>query len=56
MLVEVTLTDEGILFTGIGSVKDKNPTMNILVYKVDLELSFMNRIIALKDWYVDKLK
>ena len=56
MLVEVTLTDEGILFTGIGSVKDKNPTMNILVYKVDLELSFMNRILALKDWYVEKLK
>lgn len=56
MLVEVTLTDEGILFSCVGSVKDKNPTMNILVYKVDLELSFMNRIIALKDWYVDKLK
>ncbi len=55
MLVELTLTDEGILFSGIGGVKDKKGKMNILFYKVDLELSIMNRIIALKDWYLEKL-
>lgn len=55
MLLEITLVDEGVLLTAVGAVKDKNPTMNILFYKVDLELSFLNRITALKDWYLEKL-
>ena len=55
MLLEVTLADEGILLSAVGAVKDKNAKMNILLYKVDLELSFMNRITALKDWYLEKL-
>lgn len=55
MLLEITLVDEGILVAAVGAVKDKNPTMNILFYKVNLELSFMNRITALKDWYLEKL-
>ena len=56
MLMDITLTDEGILFAGIGSVKDKPAKMNLLVYTVDLKESFMNRITALKDWYLEKLK
>ena len=55
MLLEITLTDEGILLSGIGAVKDKKAQMTILFYKVDLEESFMNRIIALKDWYLGNL-
>ena len=56
MLLEITLTDEGILLSGIGAVKDKKPKMTILFYTVDLEESFMNRIIALKDWYLGNLE
>ena len=29
---------------------------NLLVYTVDLKESFMNRITALKNWYLEKLK
>ena len=56
MLMDITLTDEGILFAGIGSVKDKPAKINLLVYTVDLKESFMNRITALKNWYLEKLK
>ncbi|MGN1188886.1 MAG: DUF6675 family protein [Candidatus Ornithospirochaeta sp.] len=56
MLIDISLTEEGILFAGIGSVKDKPAKMNLLVYTVDLKESFMNRITALKDWYLEKLQ
>lgn len=53
--MDMMLTDEGILFSGIASVKDKTPKVNLLVYTIDLEESIMNRVIALKDWYFGRI-
>ena len=55
MSMDMMLTDEGILFSGIASVKDKTPKINLLVYTIDLEESIMNRVIALKDWYFGRI-
>ena len=52
MSIDMMLTDEGVLFSGVASVKDKEPKLNLLVYTIDLEESIMNRVIAIKDWYV----
>ena len=51
MSIDMMLTDEGVLFSGVASVKDKEPKLNLLVYTIDLEESIMNRVIAIKDWY-----
>ena len=55
MSMDMMLTDEGILFSGIASVKDKTPKINLLLYTIDLEESIMNRVIALKDWYFGRI-
>ena len=53
--MDIILTDEGILFAGIASVKDKTPKINLLVYTIDLEESIMNRVTALKNWYFGRI-
>ena len=53
--MDIILTDEGILFAGIASVKDKTPKINLLVYTIDLEESIMNRVVALKNWYFGRI-
>ncbi|MCI7606285.1 MAG: hypothetical protein MSS69_05960 [Spirochaetales bacterium] len=55
MSLDMILTDEGILFSGLASIKDKTPKINLLVYTIDLEESILNRVIALKDWYFGRI-
>ena len=55
MSLDMILTDEGILVSGLASVKDKTPKINLLVYTIDLEESIMNRVVAIKDWFFDMI-
>ena len=55
MSLDMQLTDEGILFSGLASIKDKTPKIHLLVYTIDLEESIMNRVIAIKDWYFGRI-
>ena len=55
MSLDMILTDEGILVSGLASVKDKTPKINLLVYTIDLEESIMNRVVAIKNWFFDMI-
>ena len=55
MSLDMILTDEGILISGLASVKDKTPKINLLVYTIDLEESIMNRVVAIKNWFFDMI-
>ena len=50
MVLDIIPVEEGIYVYAMASVKDKNPKVNLVFYKVDLELSFYNRIVALRNW------
>lgn len=56
MFLDIIPVEEGIYVYGMASVRDKSPKLNLLVYKVDLELSFFNRIVALRDWYAASIR
>ncbi len=55
MSLDFIEADEGIYVFAVASVEDKKPQINVLFYKVDLELSFYNRIVALSNWFKDRL-
>lgn len=55
MSLDFIEADEGIYVFAIASVEDKKPQVNVLFYKVDLELSFYNRIVALSNWFMARL-
>lgn len=55
MVLDIIPTEEGIYVYAMASVKDKTPKINLVFYSVDLELSFYNRIVALRNWLNQEL-
>lgn len=55
MALDIIPTEEGIYVYAMASVKDKTPKINLVFYSVDLELSFYNRIVALRNWLNQEL-
>lgn len=55
MALDIIPTEEGIYVYAMVSVKDKTPKINLVFYSVDLELSFYNRIVALRNWLNQEL-
>ena len=55
MSLDIQETEEGIYVYALASVRDKKSTVTVLFYKVDLELSFYNRIVALSNWFRNTL-
>jgi len=55
MFIDVFCTDDGLVVSCLATVYDRNPTITILFYTVDIENSFKRRIIGLKDWFIEEL-
>lgn len=56
MFIDAHLAEEGVLISCLATVYDREPTIKVLFYTVDIEESFRRRITGLKDWFVEELK
>ncbi len=56
MYIDAHLAKEGVLVSCLATVYDREPTIKVLFYTVDIEESFRRRITGLKDWFVEELK
>ena len=55
MYIDAFCTEEGIVVSGLATVYDRKPTVNLLVYTVDIAESFKRRIMGLKDKFVENI-
>ncbi len=46
--------DEGILLFGFATITDREPQIKIFGYVIDLPSSFMRRVTALQEWFINE--
>ena len=55
MYIDAYCTEEGLVISGIATVYDRKPTVNLIVYTVDIAESFKRRIMGLKDKFIENI-
>lgn len=55
MYIDAFCTEEGIVISGLATVYDRKPTVNLVFYTVDIAESFKRRIMGLKDKFIENI-
>lgn len=55
MYIDAYCTEEGLVISGLATVYDRKPTVNLIVYTVDIAESFKRRIMGLKDKFIENI-